>query len=169
MLTPAPAEDESWGNSGPVVPAYGDLGEAVSEDWVFFDLFSQGCGESDSHWDESPEMGAGPTHMRVSAKSSTLLEEVHIKEKANKDLGRVVSLGGMQKGLTAKQKAGKSIGPSVGEVLPIVEEVEEQETKVAQSNSVSEILQRVRSGLFRMGLAVKVSVATEGFCCMLSH
>jgi hypothetical protein len=114
-------------------------------------------------------MGAGPTHTRVSAKSSTLLEEVHIKEKANKDLGRVVSLGGMQKGLTAKQKAGKSKGPSVGEVLPIVEEVEEQETKVAQSSSVSEILQRVRSGLFRMGLAVKVSVATEGFCCMLSH
>jgi len=49
LLTPAPAEDKSWGKSGPVAPAYGDLGESGSEDWVFFELFSQGCGESDNH------------------------------------------------------------------------------------------------------------------------
>jgi hypothetical protein len=41
-------------------------------------------------------MGVGPTHMRASAKINTLLEEVHIKEEASKDLlGRVVLLRGM--------------------------------------------------------------------------
>jgi hypothetical protein len=32
LLTPALAEDETWGKSGPVAPAYGDLGESGSED-----------------------------------------------------------------------------------------------------------------------------------------
>jgi len=120
-VTPEPAEDESWGNSGPVAPQYGDLGDAGSEDWVIFDLFRQGCGESDSHWEQTPEMWVEPIHMCVSAKRSTLLEEVFFKEEVNKDMGRVVSLGGMQKGLTAKQEAGNSKDPSVSEDLPIVE------------------------------------------------
>ncbi len=51
---------------------------------------------------------------------------------------------------------------------------QEQETKVApstknaQSSSVTEILQRVHSGLFWMGLAVKVKIATEGFAALKS-
>ncbi len=120
-MTPEPAEDKSSGNSAPVAPPYGDPGDAGSEDWVFFDLFRQGRGESDSHWEQTPEMGVEPIHMSVSAKRSTLLEEVFFKEEVNKDMGRVISLGGMQKGLTAKQEAGKSKDPSVSEDSPIVE------------------------------------------------
>jgi hypothetical protein len=54
-------------------------------------------------------------------------------------------------------------------------EVKEQETEVAsstknaQSSSVSEFLQHIWSGLFWMGLAVKVSIATEGFLLHFSH
>lgn len=110
--------------------------------------------------------------MCASAKINTLLGEVHIKEEASKDLlGRVVSLRGMQKGLTAKQKAGKSKCHSVSEVLPIAEEVEEWETKDApsaknaQSSCVTEMMQHVWSGLLQMGLAAEVSIATEDFCC----
>jgi hypothetical protein len=52
---------------------------------------------------------------------------------------------------------------------------QEQETKVApstknaQPSSVSEIFQCVPRGLFWMGLAVKVRIATEGFLLHLSH
>jgi hypothetical protein len=80
-----------------VAPPYGDLGDAGLEDWVSFDLFRKGRGESDSHWEQTPEMGVEPIHMCVSAKHSTLLEEFSFKEEVNKDMGRVVSLGGMQK------------------------------------------------------------------------
>ncbi len=67
-MTPKPVEDESWGNSALVAPLYGDLGDVGSKDLVFFDLFRQGCGESDNHWEQIPKMGVEPIHMCVFAK-----------------------------------------------------------------------------------------------------
>jgi hypothetical protein len=55
-------------------------------------------------------MGVGPTHMRASAKTNTLLGEVHIHEEASKDLvGRVVSLRGMQNRKLENPKAIQSV------------------------------------------------------------
>ena len=144
MLTDA--EDERW----------------VSEDAVFFDLFTSNWGENNHHWDEGfdPTLTSSRTHKEEHDRR----EQKHVK----KGGAAVVPLGGdgVQKGVSGNSKRGQLKGPMRAEVLPAVKEVDDEE-KVIQavprdthSQSVSEILQRVRSGLARMGAAVKVSSPT---------
>lgn len=135
----------------------------VSEDSVFFDLFTSSWGENDNHWDEGfdPTLTNSRTHME----EHDTREQKHVK----KGVATVVPLGGdvVQNGAAGNNKRGQLKGPMGVEVLPAVKEVDDEENvlqavpRETHSQSVSEILQRVRSGLARMGAAVKVSSPTS--------
>lgn len=118
---------------------------------MFFDLFGRNCGENDNHWDEG--LASTPPKSQMEE-----LDRVERKKgRTNTDV-KPRRVFGEEKEDIGSNNGGLLKGPIQGEgaLKELDKELALQPPKDNHSKTVSDILQKVRRGIYQRSLTVKV-------------